>query len=116
MFLSNFSLPFFEIDASTKLFFFFFNAKYITFLGGRGEMKQSQISMCIFFIRVFLGLDFPLWHSVCVFHPADAAGALTCSSHFTSHSVFVTTQIEQHDLELFNAACTFCKKKKFKIK
>jgi hypothetical protein len=29
-----------------------------------------------------------------------------------SHSTFVTTQIEQHDLELFKAACTFCKKKK----
>lgn len=67
--------------------------------------------MCIFFIGVFLGLDFPSWHSVCVFRTADSAGALTCSP-FMSHSTFVTTQIEQHDLELFNAACTFCKKKK----
>lgn len=57
MFLSNFSLHFFEIDASTKLVFVFvFNAKYLTFFGG--EMKQSQISMCIFF-KFFLALTFP---------------------------------------------------------
>lgn len=108
MFLSNFSLHFFEIDASTKLVFgVFFLMQSILLFGG--EVKQSQISMCIFFIWVFLGLDFPLWHSVCAFHPADPAGALTCSPPFMSHSTFVTTQIEQHDLELFNAACTFCK-------
>lgn len=38
-FLSNFSLHFFEIDASTKLDFF--NAKYLTFLGGGGEIKSN---------------------------------------------------------------------------
>lgn len=87
----------------------FFNAKYLTF-GGVG-IKQSQISIRIFFIWVFLGLEFPLWHPVSVLPTADAAVHWYVRPPFMSRSPFVITQIEQHDLELFKAACTFCKKK-----
>lgn len=77
MFLSNFSLHFFEIDASTKLDFLMQSI----LLWGWG-IKQSQISTCSFFIWVSLGLEFPLWHSVYVLQTADSAGALICSPSF----------------------------------
>lgn len=54
MFLLDLNLYFLEVNASTKLGFF--NAQYLTL----GEEKEySQIPICIFFIWVFLALDFP---------------------------------------------------------
>lgn len=68
MFLLDFSLYFFKVNASTKLGFF--NAQYLTL----GEEKEySQIPICIFFLWVFLALDLPCDLCVC------AAGTWSCS-------------------------------------
>lgn len=77
MFLLDFSLYFFKVNASTKLDFFFFNAQDLTL----GEEKEySQIPICISFIWVFLALDPPLWPSVYVLQaPGPAAASVTLS-------------------------------------
>lgn len=75
------------------------------------EKEYSQIPMCIFLIWIFLALDFPC-DCMCM-----CCRRLVLQLHryavppFMSHSTFVTSQLEQHDLELFKAACTFCIKK-----
>lgn len=59
MFLLDFSLHFFKVNASTKLglFIYFLNAQYLNL--GEEEKEYSQIPICIFSIWVFLALDFP---------------------------------------------------------
>lgn len=89
----------------------FLNAQYLTL----GEEKEySQIPICIFFIWVFLALDFPCDLCMCCRRlPGPAAASICTPSPFMSRSTFVTSQLEQHDLELFKAACTFCIKEKY---
>lgn len=120
MFLLDFSLHFFKVNASTKLDFL--NAQYLTLVGGWGEKEYNQMPTCIFFIWVFLALDFPC-DPLCM-----CCRRLVLRLHpyaplpfpFMSRSTFVISQLEQHDLELFKAACTFCiknmKKKEKKAK
>lgn len=111
MFLSTFNLHFFEIDASTKLDFLMQSI----LLWGVGNKTKSTFNLH------FLHLSFSWpWISLVTF----CIRATNCRLQvhwyvlppFMSHSIFVITQIEQHDLELFKAACTFCKKKKKKVK
>lgn len=112
MFLLDFSLHFFKVNASTKLDFL--NAQYLTLGGGDGEKKNT--TKCQLAYSSF-GFSWP-WISLvtlCV----CAAGAWPCGCinmpplpfPFMSRSTFVISQLEQHDLELFKAACTFCIKK-----
>lgn len=87
----------------------FFNAQDLTF-GGRKRI-QSNSNLHILHLG-FLGLGSPLV-TLCV----CAAGAWPCSCinnalpPFMSRSTFVISQVEQHDPELFKAACIFCIKK-----
>lgn len=91
---------------------FFFNAHDFTL----GETKEySPIPICIFFIWVFLALDPPppLWPSVYVLQaPGPAAASVMLSLLLWVVPTFVISQLEQHDLELFKAACIFCIKKR----
>lgn len=107
-FLSNFSLHFFEIDASTKLDFF--NAKYLTFLGGRGNKVKFQFAFPS--SEFFLALNFPCDILYVCYKLQTLQVHRYVLSPFMSHSTFVITQTEQHDLQLFKAACAFCKKRK----
>lgn len=81
MLLLNFSSHFFEVNASTTLdlFIYFFNAQRLTF----GGENKSQISICVFFIWVFLVT------SVCALQAVLSAGASSVLPPFTSHSIFV---------------------------
>lgn len=107
MFLSNFSLHFIEIDASTKLDFFLMQRILLRGVGGVGINRSN-------FNLLFLPLSFPWpWISLVTFYvlqTADSAAASIRFSSFYESFNFVITQIEQHDLELFKAACTFVKK------
>lgn len=87
----------------------FFNAQDLTL----GEEKRIQSNSNLHILHLgFLGLGSPLV-TLCV----CAAGAWPCSCinnalpPFMSRSTFVISQLEQHDLELFKAACIFCIKK-----
>lgn len=78
--------------------------------GGWGEKEYNQMPTCIFFIWVFLALDFPREPSVYVLQAPGPTAASICPLPLPlmSRSTFVISQLEQHDLELFKAACTFC--------
>lgn len=112
MFLLDFSLHFFKVNASTKLDFFKCTISY--FGGGMGRKRiQPNANLHILHLG-FLGLGFPLWPSVYVLQAPGPAAASICHPPpfpFMSRSTFVISQLEQHDLELFKAACTFCIKK-----
>lgn len=110
MFLSSFILHFFEIDASTKLDFL---TQSILLFWGKNKTKSN---FNLHFLHWSLSRSWiSLWHSVCVLWTADSAGALMCPPSDESFN-FCAYTVEQHGLELFKAACTFCKKKKKKWK